>query len=226
MPFDTLPGGASLKPTPFTAKVSDDDLSSFKQLLKLSRIGPKTYENLQEDRHFGVTHKWLSDTKQHWEASYDWRKTEARINSHPNFKVKIEDIDVHFIGLFSKKSDAVPIALLHGWPGSFLEFLGVLDVLKGKYSEDDLPMHVIVPSLPGYGYSSGPPLDRDYKTEDIARIIDQLMKGLGFENGYVSQGGDIGSFVTRVLGAKYDSCKAVHCESRSPLSAEAAFVLT
>lgn len=121
---------------------------------------------------------------------------------------------MHFLALFSKKADAVPLVLLHGWPGSFLEFLSVCDILREKYGENELPFHVIVPSLPGYGYSSGPPLDKNYTNEDIARVVDSLMKGLGFGDGYVSQGGDIGSFVTRILGAKYPSCKAAHRELR------------
>lgn len=117
MSFDSIPSKASLKPSKFTAHVSDHDLNDFKQLLKLSKIGPETYENLKNDRYFGVTRQWLKEAKQHWESSYDWRKTEARINALPQFHVKIEDIDVHFMALFSNKSDAAPIALLHGWPG-------------------------------------------------------------------------------------------------------------
>lgn len=215
MPYDSIPSGCSLKLEPYKAHASDQALSDFKQLLKLSPIGPKTYENLREDRFFGISYKWLAEAKQYWETQYDYRKVENHINSFPNYHVQIEDIDVQFLALFSKKSDAVPIVFLHGWPGSIIEFLGVLDILKSKYSEDDLPYQVIVPSLPGYGYSSGPPLDRDYKCEDTARVIDQLMKGLGFESGYISQGGDIGSFITRLLGAKYDSCKAAHRKSFS-----------
>lgn len=119
MPFDTVPSNASLKPSKFTAQVSDQDLNDFKQLLKLSKIGPETYENLREDRYFGVNRQWLKEAKQHWETSYDWRKTESRINALPQFHVKIEDIDVHFMALFSKKPDAAPIALLHGWPGTW-----------------------------------------------------------------------------------------------------------
>ncbi|KAK5080421.1 hypothetical protein LTR70_008853 [Exophiala xenobiotica] len=212
MSYDSIPSKATLRPETFTAHVSDQELDDFKQLLKLSKLGPKTYENQNnnDERYLGIKREWLADAKSHWETKYDWRRTENRINSFPNFTVKIEDINVHFVALFSKKSDAVPLTLLHGWPGSFLEFLGVCDVLKEKYSEDDLPVHIIVPSLPGYGYSSGPPLDRDYTVSDMARIIDQLMTGLGFGDGYVSQGGDIGSFVSRILGGQYNACKAVH----------------
>ncbi|SMY19264.1 unnamed protein product [Zymoseptoria tritici ST99CH_1A5] len=112
------------------------------------------------------------------------------------------------------KSDAAPLLLLHGWPGSFLESLGALDVLKSKYTPETLPFHVIVRSLPGYGYSSGPPLDRDFTTEGMALLMNKLMVGLGFGNGYISQGGDIGSFISRVLGVKYPECRAVHLHLR------------
>lgn len=212
MPFDSVPSNASFNPQNFAAHVPDEQLKDFQQLLKLSKIGPKTYENLKEDRSFGITREWLENTKKHWETAYDWRKTEERINALPQYTVKIEDTDLHFMALFSKKPDAAPIALLHGWPGSFLEFLGVCELAKDKYDENSLPFHFIVPSLPGYAYSSGPTLEKDYTTEDIARVVDKLMTGLGFSN-YISQGGDIGSFVTRVLGAQYDSCVAAHCRN-------------
>jgi microsomal epoxide hydrolase len=82
--------------------------------------------------------------------------------------------------------------------------------LKEKYTPEDLPYDIIVPSLPGYAWSSPPPLDRDFTCEDIARLMDLLMQKLGFGKGYVAQGGDIGSRVSRILGVKYDSCKGEH----------------
>ena len=91
----------------------------------------------------------------------------------------------------------------------------MIDEFKSKYDENSLPFHIIVPSLPGYGYSNGPPIDKNFTTEGIARTMDKLMIGLGFGDGYVTQGGDIGSFVSRVLGTISNSCKAVH--SRSPV---------
>jgi len=214
-PYSTLPSRATLKPTPFRVDVPETDLSDFKQLLRLSKVGPETYENLRTDRVFGLNHKWFSTTKAHWETSYDWRACEERINSFPNYTASIKDDDgapftVHFAALFSERADAVPLVLLHGWPGSFLEFLGMLDILKKKYTPKDLPYHVIVPSLPGYAFSTGPPLDKDWTGEDTARIIHKLLVALGFGSGYVTQGGDIGSFISRILAAKYDECKAMH----------------
>lgn len=83
-----------------------------------------------------------------------------------------------------------------------------------QYSPSDLPYHLIVPSLPGYAFSSGPPLDRNFTVADVARIMNNLMVELGFgDTGYVAQGGDVGSRVGRILGAKYEECRAVHCKS-------------
>ncbi|KAK5116441.1 hypothetical protein LTR62_007989 [Meristemomyces frigidus] len=218
MSYTTLPTTATLHPQPFIAHVPDTELHDLKQALKYSRLGPPTYENLTADpKNFlgwGLNRSWLAEAKQHWETEYDWRKTEARINGLPNYTVKIEDqgfeFEIHFVALFSRKRDAVPLVLLHGWPGSFLEFLSALEILKGKYSAEELPYHVIVPSLPGYGYSNGPPLDRDFDCEGIARVVDKLMVGLGFGEGYVAQGGDVGSFVSRILAVSHEGCKAVH----------------
>lgn len=226
MSFDSIPSQASLKPKPFQAHVSDDELESFKQSLKYARLGPKTYENQVSDvkdfTNWGISRKWLEEAKQEWETKYDWRKTEERINKLPNYTAQIEkggfQFEVHFIGLFSQKRDAAPLLLLHGWPGSFLEFLGALEALKEKYTPETLPFHVIVPSLPGYGYSNGPPLDKNFNVEGLAKVLDKLMIGLGFGSGYISQGGDIGSFVTRVLAVTSDACKAAHRKRREAIN--------
>lgn len=122
-----------------------------------------------------------------------------------------DSLDIHFAGLFSERADAIPILLLHGWPGNFLEFLPILSILKSQYSPSTLPYHFIIPSLPGYAFSSPPPLNRDFRIEDVSRVMNQLMLDLGFGTGYVVQGGDVGSKVARVLAAEHASCHAVHC---------------
>lgn len=104
----------------------------------------------------------------------------------------------------------MPVVLLHGWPGSPLEFLSFLELAQSKYKPEELPYTFIVPSLPGYGFSSGPSLERESTLESMAYIIDKLLVGLGFETGYVAQGGDIGSFVARILAARHKACKAAH----------------
>lgn len=122
-----------------------------------------------------------------------------------------DEFTIHFVALFSEKPDAIPIMMLHGWPGSFLEFLDLLTLATKRYTPSTLPYHIIVPSLPGWAFSSKPPLHRDFKVGDVAEIMNSLMKTLGFDS-YVVQGGDIGSYVSRVIGATYNECKAVHCE--------------
>jgi microsomal epoxide hydrolase len=99
---------------------------------------------------------------------------------------------------------------IHGWPGSYLEFLGILDILRTKYTPETLPYHVIVPSLPGFPFSPLPVLERDFEAEDVARIFDALALGLFGEKEYVVQGGDIGSRIGRILGAKYPRCKGTN----------------
>jgi microsomal epoxide hydrolase len=111
------------------------------------------------------------------------------------------------MALFSEKADAIPVALFHGWPGSFIEFIGVLQEMKQRYSPANLPYHLVVPSLTGYTFSSGPPVNRNWDREDTSRIMNKLMLQIGFQNGYIAQGGDIGSSIARILAAKYDECK-------------------
>lgn len=213
--YSALPAGATLQPKPYKAHVPEDKLQLLKDLVKISPISAPTFENTNAGRYYGMKREWLANAKEEWTTSFDWRKQEDRINSFPNFTVPIKDdqgieIDVHFIALFSKKKDAVPIAFYHGWPGSILEFFGVLDLLKKKYpSPEDLPYHVIVPSLPGYAFSSGPPLHQDYSMEQAAMCMDKLMRGLGF-NKYLAQGGDLGSFVSRIQAAASDACVGMH----------------
>lgn len=213
--YSTLPSGATLKPKPYKAQVPEEKLQLLKDLVKISPIAAPTFENTNAGRHFGMQREWLVKAKEEWTTSFDWRKQEARINSFPNFIVSIKDdqgieTDIQFLALFSKKKDAVPIAFYHGWPGSILEFLSMLDLLKKKYpSPEELPYHVIVPSLPGYAFSSGPPVDQDYSMEQAAMCLDKLMRGLGFSK-YLAQGGDLGSFVSRIQASASDACVGMH----------------
>ena len=216
MSYDKVPSNASLKPAKFVAHTPDQQLSDFKTLLRLSPIGPETYENTtRSDGQYGISRKWLIETKDYWLNKYDWRKTEDQINSFPNFTVPIKAKDgetytIHFTALFSEKPDAVPVCLLHGWPGSFLEFLSFLNVARSKYSPQNLPYHYIVPSLPGYAFSSGPSVKQEWTNEDISYVMNELMLGLGFSSsGYIAHGGDIGSFLSRILAVRYAACKAI-----------------
>ncbi|KAI4953675.1 hypothetical protein J4E91_002523 [Alternaria rosae] len=202
---------------PFTLNVSDQDVSEWRQLLQLSKLAPETWEGQQEDRRFGVSRKWLSDAKDYWLNKYDWRAQEKHINSFPNYKMQIEDVDMHFVALFSEKKDAIPIIFMHGWPGSFLEFLPMLALIKEKYSAKDLPYHIVVPSLPGYTLSTVQSIEKDWTMADSARVMHQLMLNLGF-NKYLAQGGDVGSFTAQLMSTTYDSCLGLHLNLMSGLS--------
>jgi len=217
--FSTVPGSAQQQPTPFDLHVDEEKLQDFKTLLKLSPVAKDTFENKQnEGGHgkFGVSRKWIADAKKEWLEGFDWRKEEEHINSFPNFKTAIQDDDggtynVHFVALFSQKADAIPIAFYHGWPGSFLEFLPLMDLLRKKYTPDNLPYHIIAPSLPGFAMSSDPPLEKDWRVADTARIMHKHLLSLGFgSTGYLVQGGDIGSRVAREMAAAYAECKGLH----------------
>lgn len=149
------------------------------------------------------------------------RKKEAEIDSFNNFTADLEldghQHHVHFVALFSHKEDAVPVCFIHGWPGrrsgrtllnsgSFMEFLPMINHLKSTFTPDTLPVHVIVPSMIGFGYSSPPPKDREFVTIDNGTLFNKLMKGLGF-NAYVTQGGDVGSMVAPLMGEAFDEVK-------------------
>lgn len=201
--------------TPFTVNFPDEEYLQLQQLLRLSRIGPVTWENQHTDGRYGVPRNWLQSTKDYWLTEFDWPAEERRINSFPNYKLRVADqkgdVDLHFIALLSTREDAMPLVLLHGWPGSFLEFLPTLELAREKYSSDALPFHIIVPSLPGYTLSSGPPPDKAWTAEDAARIIHNGLQMLNLSK-YVVQGGDVGSLIASILANEYKSVIGIHCE--------------
>ncbi|KAF8324162.1 epoxide hydrolase-like protein [Cantharellus anzutake] len=182
-----------------------------KTLIKLGRLAPTTYEGTHPEAGLGISDEWIKNARETWLSDFDWRAHEKRINSFPNWKVNITDDDgsiynVHFIGVLSDNANAVPLVLLHGWPGSVFEFLDIISILQQSQSPS---FHIIAPSLPGYGWTSCPPPHVNFNNTGIARIVDKLMTGLGLRD-YVVQGGDIGSHVARVIGSKVPDCRAVH----------------
>lgn len=213
MPY-SLPRAA----TPFTLNFPDEEYLQLQQLLRLSRIGPVTWENQHEDGRYGVPRDWLLSAKDYWLTRFDWRAEERRINSFFNYKLRVEDqkddVNLHFVALLSTREDAIPLVLLHEWPGSFLEFLPLLELAREKYSSDALPFHIIVPSLPGYTLSSGPPPDKAWVAEDAARIIHNGLQMLNFRK-YVVQGRDVGSLIASILATEYGSVIGIHCECLS-----------
>lgn len=130
----------------------------------------------------------------------------------PNFRAVVDDegntYSVHFAALFSACEDATPLILMHGWPGSFLEFLPLLQGLQAAHAADpaSLPYHIVVPSLPGFGFSAIG-IGKDMQAGDAARIMHKLMLKLGFGGpGYIAQGGDIGSGLASYMVKAFDEC--------------------
>ncbi|WP_292635624.1 epoxide hydrolase family protein, partial [Mesorhizobium sp.] len=140
---------------------------------------------------------------QYWATDYDWRKVEARLNRYPNFVTEIDGLDIHFIHVRSKHENALPVIVTHGWPGSVIEQLKIIDPLvdptaHGGTASD--AFHVVIPSIPGYGFS-GKPTTTGWGPIRIAHAWNVLMKRLGY-NQYVAQGGDWGAIITDTMGVQ------------------------
>ncbi|KAL9092255.1 MAG: hypothetical protein Q9165_004429 [Trypethelium subeluteriae] len=208
-PFRTFPGTTATEPSPFNASIPDAKLVRLHKLIEASEVGPITYEGLQQDRRYGITREWLSNAKEQWQH-FNWYLTFDGPAPHQDIEHDGTVFDVHFLAIFSEAKNTVPALMLHGWPGSFMEFLPILRLLTRKYGSATLPYHVVVPSLPGYAFPSPSPLDEDFRLEDVAQILDTLMVQLGFGDGYAVQGGDIGSKIARLLGSVHPRAKAIH----------------
>lgn len=165
-----------------------------------------------DDGSQGVPLAWMQELCAHWLERYDWRSREARINAWPQFRTEIDGLGIHFLHARSPESNATPLLMTHGWPGSIVEFLKVLGPLTDPRAHGGDPadaFEVICPSLPGYGFSDKPS-ETGWSVERIARAWAQLMARLGHER-YLAQGGDWGSMVTTAL-AKLDPerCAGIH----------------
>jgi pimeloyl-ACP methyl ester carboxylesterase len=137
----------------------------------------------------------------YWGKDYDWRKAEARLNAYPQFVTKIDGVDIHFIHVRSHHSNALPVVIAHGWPGSVFEQIKLIDPLTDpvKYGgRADDAFDVVIPSLPGYGFSAAP-TEPGWGSDRIALALDVLMKRLGYAR-YVAQGGDWGASIVQAMG--------------------------
>jgi pimeloyl-ACP methyl ester carboxylesterase len=149
----------------------------------------------------GVPLGYLRELADYWRDSYDWRAAEARLNRFPQFVTEIDGTDVHLVHVRSPEPDALPIIITHGWPGAFAEFSGVIGALTDPAAHGGDPadaFHVVIPSLPGYGFS-GPARQPGWDTGRIARAWSELMRRLGYQR-YLAQGGDWGSPISLRLG--------------------------
>lgn len=195
--------------TPFRISVADGVLDDLKRRLRHTRW-PEA--ELVDDWSQGVPLKWIQEICRYWAVEYDWRAREARLNRVPQFVTEIGGLGVHFLHLRSPHPNAMPLILTHGWPGSIVEFMKVIEPLAdpaahGGDASD--AFHVVCPSLPGFAFSDKPSA-KGFGVERIAQSWASLMARLGYTD-YGAQGGDWGSAVTTALGA-FDGahCRGIH----------------
>jgi pimeloyl-ACP methyl ester carboxylesterase len=153
------------------------------------------------DQSQGVPLAMIQKLARHWMTDYDWRNCETRLNALPQFVTEIDGLDIHFVHVRSQHEDALPLIVNHGWPGSIIEQLKIIDPLvnptaHGASAED--AFHVVIPSMPGYGFS-GRPTSSGWGPERMGRAWAELMERLGYSR-YVAQGGDWGAFVVDQMG--------------------------
>ncbi|MEC3958642.1 epoxide hydrolase [Nocardia sp. CDC153] len=142
---------------------------------------------------YGVTNARVQGLAQYWLNEFDWRALEAKLNAYPQFTTEIEGEDIHFLHVRSPREDAVPAVLIHGWPGSILEYLDVIEPLTNPADAQAPAFHLVIPSLPGFGFS-GPTRSTGWGTRRTARAFVELMARLGYER-FGAIGNDAGSMV-------------------------------
>src|SRR5881397_6109 len=194
----TSSGQTEIRPFRFTA--SDADLTDLRRRINATKWPEREIVN---DQSQGVQLSTMQNLARYWGTQYDWRKCEARLVALPQFTTTIDGVDIHFIHVRSKEKNALPVIVTHGWPGSIIEQLKIIDPLTnpaahgGSASE---AFDVVIPSMPGYGYS-GKPTTTGWDPARIARAWAVLMKRLGYTR-YVAQGGDWGAVITDVMATQ------------------------
>ena len=185
---------------PFSVNFPEDQLDDLRRRVAATRWPDK--ETVTDDTQ-GVQLATIQKLAKHWATDYDWRKMEARLNALPQFVTEIDGLDIHFIHVRSKHENALPLIVTHGWPGSIIEQLKIIEPLTDPTahggSEADA-FHVVIPSLPGYGFS-GKPTAPGWNPPRIAKAWAVLMQRLGYAK-YVAQGGDWGNAVTELMAVQ------------------------
>jgi pimeloyl-ACP methyl ester carboxylesterase len=188
-------------PDPYTVHVDEAVLDDLRRRLDAVRLPDQAPG---EPWSLGIPVDVVREAVDHWRHHYDWRAREARINAWPNFVTRAAGEQLHFLHVRSPEPGAVPLMLTHGWPGSFVEFLDVIGPLSDPAAHGGRAadaFHVVVPSMPGYGFS-GPTLQPGFDVHRVADAVADLMQQLGYDR-YIAQGGDWGAIVTRRLGEAY-----------------------
>jgi pimeloyl-ACP methyl ester carboxylesterase len=191
---------------PFTIGIPEADLEDLRARIAATRWPEK---EPVDDLSQGVPLATLETIARYWHDEYDWRKCEARLNAVPQFVTEIDGLDIHFVHVRSKHEDALPLVVCHGWPGSFIEQMKIVDLLTdptahGGSASD--AFHVVIPNMPGYGFS-GKPTTTGWDPARIGRAWVTLMKRLGYER-FVAAGGDWGGVVVDVMAGGRDAPSA------------------
>jgi pimeloyl-ACP methyl ester carboxylesterase len=193
---ETPAGATAIRP--FRVEIPDEQLDDLRRRIDATQWPER--ETVADDSQ-GVPLATMQKLARYWASEYDWRRVEAELNALPQFISEIDGLDIHFIHARSKHEEALPLIVNHGWPGSIIEQLKIIDRLTdptahGASAAD--AFHVVIPSMPGYGFS-GKPSSTGWGPERMGRAWDVLMKRLGYTR-YVAQGGDWGAFVVDQMG--------------------------
>jgi pimeloyl-ACP methyl ester carboxylesterase len=190
---------------PFRVNVPETELTELRRRINATKWPER---EAVTDASQGVQLATTQALARYWATEYDWRKIEAKMNALPQFISEIDGLDIHFIHVRSKHENALPLIVTHGWPGSITEQMKIIDPLTnptahGGNASD--AFHVVIPSMPGYGFSSKP-TTTGWDPAHIARAWTVLMKRLGYTE-FVAQGGDWGAVITELMGAVADSLR-------------------
>jgi pimeloyl-ACP methyl ester carboxylesterase len=183
---------------PFRVDVPEEAIADLRRRIAAARLPGK---ELVGDRSQGVQLATIRELARYWAAGYDWRRCEARLNALPQFTTGIDGVDVHFIHVRSEHADALPLIMTHGWPGSVIELLETVGPLTDPAAhggDAGDAFHLVLPSIPGYGFSAVP-AELGWYAGRVAQAWAQLMARLGYTR-YVAQGGDQGAAVTDAMG--------------------------
>jgi pimeloyl-ACP methyl ester carboxylesterase len=185
---------------PFHFKATDEALADLRRRITATQWPER---ETVADASQGVQLATMQKLARYWATDYDWRKVEAKLNALPQFMTEIDGLDIHFIHVRSKHPNALPVIITHGWPGSIVEQMKLIGPLTDPTAHGGKPedaFDVIIPSMPGYGFS-GKPTSTGWGPDRIARAWDVLMKRLGYTR-YVAQGGDWGAVVVDLMGVQ------------------------
>jgi pimeloyl-ACP methyl ester carboxylesterase len=197
LPSQLMAAAAADAIRPFRVDVPDEQLVDLRQRIAATRWPDK---ETVSDRSQGNQLGKLQEIIRYWGTNYDWRKVETRLNALPMFMTEIDGVDIHFIHVRSKHENALPLIVTHGWPGSVIEQLKIIDPLTNPTAHGGSAsdaFHLVIPSMPGYGFS-GKPKGTGWNPDRIGRAWAELMKRLGYTR-YVAQGGDWGSPVSSAM---------------------------